>query len=263
MKTFRGFTLIELLVVISIIAILIAILLPALSKARDTAKKSQCAVNCRQVVVAITAYATEHNGETPPSNNDLAGSIGGIFSIYSVNAFAPYPGVGKWRRVGPLIAQGYLDNPEALYCPSLTESHPWLKPYTADTASANTGYVVPNANGTLPNGKTTIAYGYHYRESFYDDTKSNNGRTLNMDTDPTDEVVYSDSFSAPLRGVDYHHKDGYNFSRLDGSTSYYLDLDYKVRDYGKANGTLNGNYNSNYPLMEDVWEVFRTGDTLP
>jgi prepilin-type N-terminal cleavage/methylation domain-containing protein/prepilin-type processing-associated H-X9-DG protein len=62
----NGFTLIELLVVISIIALLIAILLPALSKARAASKQIACASNIRQVGIAVTAYALEHNNLMPP-----------------------------------------------------------------------------------------------------------------------------------------------------------------------------------------------------
>ncbi len=51
-----GFTLIELLVVISIIALLISILLPALSNARDSARKAVCQSNLRQQAVGTVAY---------------------------------------------------------------------------------------------------------------------------------------------------------------------------------------------------------------
>ncbi|MEM8756707.1 MAG: prepilin-type N-terminal cleavage/methylation domain-containing protein [Planctomycetota bacterium] len=66
----KGFTLIELLVVISIIALLIGILLPALGRARQAAKTTICLTNQRQIVQALTIYATGNNGDFPPNHID-------------------------------------------------------------------------------------------------------------------------------------------------------------------------------------------------
>ncbi|HNT15251.1 MAG TPA: prepilin-type N-terminal cleavage/methylation domain-containing protein [Verrucomicrobiota bacterium] len=64
-----GFTLIELLVVIAIIAILAALLLPALSRARATARATQCLNQTRQLGLAARLYADENRDYFPRSQH--------------------------------------------------------------------------------------------------------------------------------------------------------------------------------------------------
>src|SRR5690348_16536957 len=65
-RRFGAFTLIELMVVIGILAILMALLLPALSRAKAKAHQITCLNNNRQMLLAATMYANDHDDEYPP-----------------------------------------------------------------------------------------------------------------------------------------------------------------------------------------------------
>jgi prepilin-type N-terminal cleavage/methylation domain-containing protein/prepilin-type processing-associated H-X9-DG protein len=63
----KGFTLIELLVVIAIIATLSAILFPLLNSAKQSANRTKCSSNLRQIAIAWQLYADNHDQTACPA----------------------------------------------------------------------------------------------------------------------------------------------------------------------------------------------------
>src|SRR5690349_10204131 len=104
-----GFSLVELLIVLGIIVLLVSILLPAISRAREQAKRVQCLSNMRQLTVAWLTYANDHKGRICGSetqagigndpNNWLYAPPGKRPSASVTNTFAgikPLPGFFGW-----------------------------------------------------------------------------------------------------------------------------------------------------------------------
>ncbi len=71
MRRKTGFTLIELLVVVAIIALLAALILPALQKARESAKAASCKSNLTQIAKSIYIFRDNNKDRLPERLLDL------------------------------------------------------------------------------------------------------------------------------------------------------------------------------------------------
>jgi prepilin-type N-terminal cleavage/methylation domain-containing protein len=235
-KRARSFTLIELLVVIAIIAILASMLLPALSAARERARRIVCMGNLKQTGVALAMYAIDNDERYPTGNAEL-NSGEGVQALY-----VEYD-KEKPRQLAFLMTEGYLsdDGAKIFYCPSWT--NPYIKYDHADDAVWGTqgGWQSGGWSSFDSLGIGGVHTAYEYRGSFPHNGKlwgsganTPSPRSADLREEDSDYAVVADRWlhknsdrqfmnDVKLGAGFWAHQVGYSTLYLDGSATWVGD----------------------------------------
>jgi prepilin-type N-terminal cleavage/methylation domain-containing protein len=156
-KVKTAFTLVELLVVIAIIGILIALLLPAVQAARESARRSQCSNNLRQIAMACLNFENARKGLPPHRIADSWGTWAAIILPYCEQSSV----IAQWdlrKRYFQQSEQALRQNLPFYFCP--TRRGPPAT-FSIDSRSANVAY--PQTAGGLSDYAASTANVYTNR----------------------------------------------------------------------------------------------------
>jgi len=193
-------------------------------------------------------YSMENKGKPPRCTRDV-----GTFGTYAI-----------WLRSrmndkqegfvchGVLANRGYIENPKMFYCPSNTNETLKYGMQSPSWFSGGRGGGWPKGDipDDVPEGQSWVQSTYQYR-SLRDD---NTWRAPSLNYDNESYAVMADVFADPRRGVDFHHREGYNTVYVDGHAAFVMDHNFEIRDYN--GGVTYHSGASNHILQDEVWRKY-------
>jgi prepilin-type N-terminal cleavage/methylation domain-containing protein len=226
-----AFSLVELLVVMGIIAILMALLLPALSKAREQARRTQCLSNLRQVFLTLANYANDNHDHVPIGYR--VGRKQWDSMVYSATS-------GKFCLYGTLYLNGYMKQPEIFYC--FAEQDP---------QSMYNSPINPWPPGPPLHGASNTYAGYALRPDTQlpDSLETTPNVTVPKLTNFRNEAILSDLFHTPGR-LDTRHKRGVNVLFGNGG-AHWVDRSAIEKDLELC-PAISPDAN---PYQDDMWQL--------
>ena len=196
---------------IAIIAILAAMLMPALSKARESARKTSCLGNLRQCASAINGYTSDFKGSFPP-NMEKRGGASKSFTSH----VAYYAGISNKIPHPNKGAEGFkMKDFALLHCPQEKKSFC----DTSGTAMVPTNYAIngaitwSNNDGTMLGGVTVQQLKKPTRTMIFLDVNVSKG-----------SCHVGNNWYTKLSSnyVAYRHSNGVNIAMADGHVEYQM-----------------------------------------
>ena len=181
-----GFTLVEMLVVVAIIAVLVALLFPLATGMLNTAKRTKCVANLRNVYIYLQAYAQDHDYKMPdPGSNSYK-----------------QPGTNFTKAIEPYIPA--VADRGVFYCPAHKLENGSLYGYTDERW--NTG---------------GISYHYYSLSNNTVDPLRNMDRNMQLlMSDKFNNNADKPTVVTSSKGANCSHPDGLNIMRLNGAVEF-------------------------------------------
>lgn len=214
--------------------------MPALRKAKDQAKRIHCGGSIRQLNLAAIMYSEDNRGVFPPGQA-VYGRSWGIYPVW----LRTKTDSGGFIAHGILFEQGIISEPKLYYCPG--NMNLALKYGYYDPAKGGGGWPKGSIPGDVPETQQLVWSTFHNRSLW----TGSQWRALNSNKDRGGTAIFADVFTDPSRGVELHHKSGYNVGYMDGHVSFVKDTEREIE--GLKGGEA---YHTDYGVHDYVWKEF-------